>query len=321
MSVSFSKLENLFRKVIDKLDATSVGEATFPSNKLVKLTKMTQINFPVVHGITSGTHPSVKYFPNKWKGYEYWMAYTPYPGVERENPVVVASNDGYTWVTPSGLSNPISPTPETGYNSDTELVFTGQKMYCYWRWYTDTGSNNILFRMESSDGVAWSDKVACVLETYADPLSPSIIVDRSGKYKMWLGASSSERIRYYESNDGINFTYVSDCETNVDNFGFHWHPSVWRGATKYYCLSAVGYRQDPQPALLMTDLYLGTSEDGITWTFEPNPLVARGEQGIKKYRVYRSAAVWVGDKMMLYISGLGDESEQIHVLEGKLLDH
>lgn len=315
--VSYSKLDNLLSKIVNKLGENNNGVSVV--NSFIKTTGMKKLNLPVVHGITSGTHPSAKYFPNKWNGYEYWMAYTPYPDVQKENPTIVASSNGYDWVSPGGLVNPISPAPETGYNSDTELVFDGTKMYCYWRWYTDTGNTNTLFRMESTNGVSWTNKQACVLETYADPLSPSIVVDSLGKYKMWIGASSGQKIKYYESDNGIDFTYKQDCETNMDNFGFHWHPYVWAGGTKYYCLSAFGNTKNPQTAVLMTDLYFGTSDDGLVWEFEQNPLVARGEEGLKQYRVYRSSAIRVGSHFKIYVSGLGSESEQIHALEAKLL--
>lgn len=52
-------------------------------------------------------HPDVLYFENGWNGWNYWMSHTPYPNsnVAFENPSIVVSNDGLTWVEPNGIVN------------------------------------------------------------------------------------------------------------------------------------------------------------------------------------------------------------------------
>lgn len=318
MSLYYRELETFWTKLKAELDKNE-KQSSVLTTSFVPTTEMKLITFPVVHGLTGGTHPSVKYFPRRWNGYSFWMAYTPYPGIANENPVIVASNDGYNWITPSGLSNPISPTPNTGYNSDTELVYApGDKLYCYWRWYTDTGNQNILYRMESTNGKDWTNKISCILPGGVDPLSPCILVDAFGNYKMWIGASRSRKMRYLTSSDGITWIDLQDCNTDIDDFGFHWHPMVWREAKYYYCLSAVGAKGEHRPAELMTDLYFGRSSDGLNWDFDSSPLVSRGQQGLKNFRVYRSSAVRVGDRFYIYVSGNGNESEQIHIMEAIL---
>lgn len=280
------------------------------------LSQLEIIKVPTPYNTTTGTHPSVVYFPNSWKGYKFWMAFTPYPQTDRENPCILASNDGINFIVPKGLTNPISGTPETGYNSDTCLVYgPNNKLYCFWRWYTDTGENNILYRMESSDGINWTNKTACSIPSGLDPLSPSIQVYTDGTWKLWVGSTNS--IKMLTSNDGINFSNMVECTTNLDNFGFHWHLDVWQEADTYYCLSA--FRQkEMRTAYLMTDLYLGRSADGINWTFEKEPLLFRGQYNLNHYRVYKSSAVRVGMEHYLYVSGLGDNSETIQFMKIKL---
>lgn len=322
MSIDFTQLMNFYDKLEDMLMKNRSSES-IQTNKFVKLTKMKQIDFPEIYGVTGGTHPSVKHFPDKWNGYEYWMAYTPYPRVDRENPVIVCSNNGYDWVTPSGLTNPIDPTPETGYNSDTELVYYDGKLYCYWRWYTDQSGDNIVYRMESEDGGNWTNKTACEFPSGLDPLSPTIVVDWDGNWECWIGANRGSKMKKLKSNDGITFDNMIECDTSIDDYGAHWHTCVWKESNYYLCLSSIRPKYDVISSSLGNELYFGWSKDGENWTFEDNPLVARGEQGLKKRRVYRSCAVRTGDHFKLYISGLGgtgEESEQIHVLEAKLLD-
>ena len=64
-------------------------------------------------------HPSIVYVPNGWNGYVYWCAFTPYPDsdAEYENPCVIASCDGQTWVARG--SQPLVPSPAAAaYNSE-----------------------------------------------------------------------------------------------------------------------------------------------------------------------------------------------------------
>jgi len=106
-------------------------------------------------------HPSVVYVPNRWMGWRYWMAVTPYPlnDSQYENPCVLVSQDGEVWEVPAGLSNPVVAKPATGYNADTELVLSpdGSRLYLIFRERLSSGTtgNNVRC-MESPDGIMWS---------------------------------------------------------------------------------------------------------------------------------------------------------------------
>ncbi len=82
---------------------------------------------------SSYCHPDVEYFPNGFRGYKYWMVFTPYFGFvgikqdakRYENPTVVVSNDGINWEEPPGVHNPIQSCPgykESFREKDGELV-------------------------------------------------------------------------------------------------------------------------------------------------------------------------------------------------------
>lgn len=307
-------LDEKLGKVISEMKNLNLNFENKQQGGVTHLSELERIDVPTPYNTTTGVHPSILYFPNSFKGYKFWMAFTPYPMVERENPCILASNDGKNFVVPSGLTNPISPTPATGYNSDTDLVYANNKLYCYWRWYTDTGENNILYRMESSDGVTWENEIRCSIPSGLDPLSPTIQVYTNGKWEMWVGG---EPIKKLTSTDGVNWTNMVSCTTNLDEVGYHWHIDVWREGYTYYCLSA--FRQNEvRPASLMTDLYLGKSTDGVNWTFETAPVLMRGQYDAHHYRVYKSTAVRVGMEHYLYVSGLGKESETIRFMKIKI---
>lgn len=324
--MDYTKHYNLLVKNLEHRERVfnNIG-GNYGSAGIIKLSKIEQINFPEVHGLTGGTHPSVEYFPDGFGGYKYWMAYTPYPGEQNENPVIVCSMDGYTWRTPTGLTNPIDPTPSNGYNNDTELVFDGDKLYCYWRTYYYNEEIKSLYRMESEDGKVWTNKTECTFDVYHDPISPSIVRDWNGNYQMWIGAYSNNKIRRYESSNGIDFVFKEECPSNYDDFGNHWHPSIWVEGNKYRCLSAFTpkYFQPnrSESPIRKTILLYGTSDDGTNWKFDSLPFISPLVDGEKSVRIYRSCCIFDGNKHMVFLSGRGAESEQIHVFEAKLVDH
>ncbi|MEI5984947.1 MULTISPECIES: hypothetical protein [Sphingobacterium] len=99
-------------------------------------------------------HPDVQYFPNGFRGYKFWMVFTPYFGSvgydfyarRYENPTVVVSNDGINWVEPEGISNPIQKTASfkesflekkgelvQGFWSDVDWMFRNNRFELYYR--------------------------------------------------------------------------------------------------------------------------------------------------------------------------------------------
>ena len=82
-------------------------------------------------------HPDVQYFPNGFKGYKFWMVFTPYFGSigydfyarRYENPTIVVSNDGINWVEPEGISNPIQ---KTASYKESFLEKKGEKVQGFW---------------------------------------------------------------------------------------------------------------------------------------------------------------------------------------------
>lgn len=284
-----------------------VGEVKTKSSNFYLTQEPKLLDIPTYEGSGQATHPSVYRDRTRWNGYYFWMAYTPYPNTTHENPCIVASNDGINWEVPSGLTNPLDPTPPTGYNSDTELVKIGTKLRVYWRWHTATSENNVLYFSESSDGVNWTEKQACTFDTHHDPISPAIV--KLDKWYMYTGST----FRRFESEDGIHWTNPTNCVTNIDKVGRIWHQQVWADKNKLRMVVSVSSLGDG-PAT-NTELFYGTSEDGVNWKIEDNALWRRKSGGKFDERVYRSCVVPFAEndgEMFIYMSGLtSDESERI----------
>ena len=110
------------------------------------------IDFTTQHGMAS------------WNGHRYWAGMTPYPGGAAgvENPSILASDDGYTWVIPAGLTNPIDPAPGAGgYNSDTDLEYdpTTGRLWCFWREHNHSGAaplGELMHAAWSTNGSTWT---------------------------------------------------------------------------------------------------------------------------------------------------------------------
>jgi hypothetical protein len=81
---------------------------------------------PTYDGSGQVVEPTVLHFPNRWQGYSYWMAISPYPNIPGqagfENPSILVSQDGQNWSVPSGLTNPIF-TPKEGSFADATLFY------------------------------------------------------------------------------------------------------------------------------------------------------------------------------------------------------
>lgn len=262
----------------------------------------TYLTTPSYDGSGQGIHPDVVKFSSPWNGYIYWMAFTPYPfqNPAYENPSILASNDGDTWVVPDGLTNPIEDAPETGINSDTDLVYnaTDNKLYCIWR-YTDGATVDVIKARSSSDGVTWSDAVDLLTEDFADALSPALLHDGS----QWV-------MYYYKDGSIIRRT----CATLTGTWSAAeaitinrkpaalslWHHDIIISDGIYYLLLAEA----------RGDLYLAIGDDGVKFTCASLPLLSGGTGAGKwdNQGLYRSTLLKIAGGLDIWYSGMADDN-------------
>ena len=232
------------------------------------------LDIPTYDGDPSVGHPSVVFVPESWNGYRYWMAFTPFPDDERENPSIVVSQDGIRWWVPDGVSNPVVSADEVRrsgfrYNSDPELVLTPDgRLLLYYRPFFGSG-NEAVFCKCSRDGVEWSSG-RMVLSNRAARypaglLSPAIEVGMDGVLVMWTvnGLNLGRRvIERRTSPDGLHWSLPERCP--VPRGVNPWHIDVVAASGRYHML--VSDR---------TRLFYWTSVDGRTWTGNRHKAVAR----------------------------------------------
>lgn len=249
------------------------------------------------------THPSIVFSADRWNGYHYWMGITPYPGSndDHEDPNLVVSNDGITWVQAPGVTQPLDDadgTPE--YNSDVELAFgPDSTLYVFWRFYDtgSTGTEEKIYVRTSQDGVNFTAKqlVWQSNHTVNRYLSPAFIWE-DNRWKMWAVdiVPANHTVIYRQATVGVKVPTISDWSsetvctlTNQQAGKEPWHLSVTKIGSTYLMLlndTVTGSAQ------VDNDLVLFSSGNGTSWTGAGAPCIPRVQAG-EHDRLYRATMI------------------------------
>lgn len=261
------------------------------------------LNIPTPDSNPSVGHPDVLVIEGGWRGYEYWMGFTPFPREGRENPCIVASHDGVNWEVPPGLINPISPYTEAlseghAYWSDTDLVhLPNGNLACYFRG-TTAGGSDVVVRKVSSDGVNWGPIENVLTAPFTSVMSPAIIVEADGTFSMWsvnFLRPPIERLERRTSPDGVTWSAPESCTNPGFSLGYMWHIDVVRVGELYHAIAAT---RDSER------LYYRWSRDGITWEGPENPIPLT-RYNFDSSGHYRSTLVALpGGKFDIWLTGI-----------------
>lgn len=296
-------------------------------------------NTPEANGLVAYTgnnqivHPKVLYFPKKFGGHRYWMAYTPYPWANDvyENPCIAYSDDGYEWTNIPG--NPLDDPKGDGYNSDTHLVYvedtnTLEVWYRYVGNYDNEVVDEIIYRQTSTDGVNWTEKEVVITNAsgdYVQYLSPAIIHDGE-KYKMWVVNGGNKTIYYYETTDLSSFNEIRTIDisfTDAEELYLPWHIDVIEDNGQIVLLCMAKSTASTVEEQSWT-LFMSTSTDNEI--FSTPTVVIQGNPYGWDEKLYRSSIVNVDGEYRIYYSaqnrsqkyGLGiSTSNTLHNFVGK----
>lgn len=232
-----------------------------------------KLNLKSSYGDNDAFHPKVLNFKEKWNGYKYWMAYSPYPkgNDAKENPHIKVSNDLINWTEPYGFKNPLEDTPSNyimgvNYNSDPHLVYNRDTntLECYYRYVNDSNDKVIIYRKTTKDGVNWSKKEEIISSKRSkkDYLSPAIIYE-DGMYKMWY-VDRDKKVKYMESIDGYNYSNERTINLKYQLSTLkNWHLDVIH-TEKGYEIIVVAYTSWEDR--LSMNLYYFESKDNIKYS-------------------------------------------------------
>jgi hypothetical protein len=181
------------------------------------------LRIPTYDGSGQVVHPSVIDFLNEygievWSGYRYWMILTPYPfGQDQfENPSLYASHDGFSWVVPQNISNPLVTASggwATGFLNDPDMIYNpdSDQLWIYYRF-----ANSDILRMQliGVNPDLTVTKPVTIMEqspwSQKDNRTRSFCMYResSDRWHMWGGGGKEKppyNTYYYFSNDGIHW--------------------------------------------------------------------------------------------------------------------
>jgi hypothetical protein len=302
-----------FARILVYAAALTPTQVAQVSNYLARLYNITQspsmnvssyLTIPDYPGAGTVVHPDVLYFAAGWNGYKYWMAYTPYPPASVENPSIAVSNDGTTWITPPGLTNPLDANPGSGWNnSDASLCMSADgttTMYIFWREYK-SGSAEKIYMRSSTDGVTWAAETLILTGAVNnDSMSPSVHWD-GAQFVMYICNTAKYPTLQYRTCatiDGV-WSAASDVVfTNAHNLAPKHVDVILSGSTYYMIFMDVD-------SGVNGGLYLATSTDGINFTTDPNFRIP-AQVGVWDYLPYRASLLPVGDGLDIYYSGMNN---------------
>lgn len=220
---------------------------------------------PSYDGSGQAMHPDVIDFKTSWNGYRYWMAETPFTDGDssKENPSVVASNDGVNWIDPG--TNPLVPIPVVGgFYSDPELLYNNETLHLLYRWVEREWIN--LFIRASKDGRNWDKPVLSLRTKERNVSSPSVVWD--GNRFLMYSADSFGGLYQRTSLD----LYSEPIKLEYSGLRI-WHLDVIYD-NGFVMIATDGHHYE----------WLGFSQDGIEWQFEPEPRLRRD----KTHSLYRA---------------------------------
>ena len=107
-------------------------------------------------------HPCVRYIPEGFMGYHWWMVQSPFYARNRkiENPILYYSKDK-TFPRNWECMGVIRDTPLTGFNSDPTLFYENNKLWIFWREFNtpvcaERGVLKATVGISTTDGIHFS---------------------------------------------------------------------------------------------------------------------------------------------------------------------
>ncbi|MNI08055.1 hypothetical protein D3C73_610790 [compost metagenome] len=258
-------------------------------------------------------HPKVLYFEKGWRGYKFWMAYTPYPKGEAnsENPCIAVSQDGINWILPKNFTaNPLDVPFENGYNSDTHLVYRKDLdiIECWYRPYSTKLAKNAIFRRVSNDGINWQTKETIFDFNGVQMLSPAINFE-DGRYKIWYCFGG--QIRYIESLDSSGKNWPKDYKVLKFDWSkfYPWHMDVIKTEKGYEMIVCAWDRSIKGANNNSADLFYCSTDLNHQIVQDPFPILKRNtnKTAFDFRSIYRASFIKANNKYYIYYSAISDD--------------
>jgi hypothetical protein len=258
---------------------------------------------PTYEGSGQATHPDVLLDPNA-AGTRLLMAMTPYPYSQDrfENPSLLTSHNGMVFREIEGVVNPLVPAPPIDHNDDPDLrwdAVAGEYELLYLE--TESPAKQTVVALRSTDLRAWTRSDAIVFDfARGDPfiVSPTAVYDGTVTHMFYVNLTVGGEIQTVTSADGRAWDATTAAPIAIDMGEVSpWHIDVVTGPAGYALLIS-GYTGKFKPQ----NLYIATSKDLETWTFDPEPLLAHTDPTLGVTTLYRSTGLVAGSSLIVWYS-------------------
>jgi hypothetical protein len=272
---------------------TVATDSTAPLNRVEAMMSagLTKVSLPADQFSLSSdaVHPDMACPPEPWNAEKCWLMYTPYRNSDSyyENPAFLYAASDTAWQTPSGVLNPIIPTPGIGkYNSDPDHAFDPATHRLVQMYRVVADSFNNIMMMSTGDAKEWTPPRLAFRERNHDAVSPALVISGDRSARVWYVRSGEEGCQSRSTTvqmrtahpaegepfEGTTWSAPVRVNLNIPN-AVVWHLDVAEVPGGYVALIAafpVG------GACGASDLWLATSVDGLTWRTYGIPVLWRG---------------------------------------------
>lgn len=240
------------------------------------------------------------------------LAHNPLPGgdVDYENPSILVSNDqGDTWTTPPGLTNPIAAKPTAiglpGNNADCHLIADPNTNWLIMCWYVSGDPNvvgganqNGIWYSTCTDPalVTWSARAPLfnlngvgAPEIESTEIEPKIVWDATrGKFLFYTlkdnaasGGAHQIKVRVGGTNPLTGYGSAQNCVISLPGSSrsavapfteYPWHMDIIQEASGRFIMVFCDTHYAAGPALAR-QAWIASSSDGIHWQCAPRPFM------------------------------------------------
>jgi len=255
---------------------------------------------PTYDGSNQSVHPDIYYNASGWNGYKYWMLFEPLPlgSDDYEDPSILVSNDGDSWVIPAGGSNPIVPRAyPSGFHSDGDMVLNTDTdvMHVIYRYTNDATDLVDIMVASTTDGITWTSPATTTFtgldgQNFASPT----VVYESGVYYLWVADVANDVLIYSTSTDMLTWTSATRLQT-IPNI---WHLDVEKVGSNYIMVES-------DSGTYTNELYYFWSSNKTKWNYG-GLLLKPSTSGWDEDKLYRSTFIVDGTTFKLWYTGIKD---------------
>ena len=295
-------------------------------------------------------HPCVRYRENQFKGYQWWMVYTPYykANAQLENPILCyGESEGNQAPRVWHVETLIRDTPAMGYNSDPTLLFSPDGLNIFWRENdTERTQKDNLYRatyglqLTEKDMLDFEQPILTEKDHYFDKEVSPTILSHGDKYLAYAAHVRFKNKRIHFKNaliDKVSSFIVKSLsvvelyneqksygiaiyESSLNKFNFTYKKTVkLSNCNKLYRPWHFDFFEYEKKLYCLlqsnqfnADICLAVSDDYENFRMFKKPLIT--QYSIQKAGLYKPTAIVQNDVFHLYYTAQDKENRSLNKL-------